>query len=115
MQTDSNSLSPTLQDFLPCSSILFRSFLCRNLGIFLNLKGDKSMKKLAMAVALMCVLSTSILAGNMPTVGVADPPPPPTTTTATTTTTTETTTTTTTSSTPSTLFAYVILTMLGLR
>ena len=34
------------------------------------------MKKLAMAVALMCVLSTSIFAGNMPTVGVVDPPLP---------------------------------------
>ena len=68
------------------------------------------MKKFAMAVALMCALSSSIFAGNMPTVGVADPPPPPTTATSSTSTTT-----TATSSTSTTLFAYVILTMLGLR
>jgi len=35
------------------------------------------MKKFAMAVAFMCTLSTSIFAGNMPTVGVVGPPPPP--------------------------------------
>jgi hypothetical protein len=34
------------------------------------------MKRFAMALALMCVLSPSIFAGNMPTVGVVDPPPP---------------------------------------
>ena len=37
------------------------------------------MKPVAMAIALMCLLSTSIFAGNMPTVGVADPQPPTTT------------------------------------
>ena len=37
------------------------------------------MKRLAMALALMCALSTSIFAGNMPTGGKAEEPPPPTT------------------------------------
>lgn len=54
------------------------------------------MKKLAMAVVLTCVLSGTIFAGNMPTVGVADPPPPPPTT-------------------SSTLLTNVILTIIGLR
>lgn len=35
------------------------------------------MKRFAMAVALMCALSTSIFAGEMPTTGKSDPPPPP--------------------------------------
>ena len=35
------------------------------------------MKRFAMAFALMCALSTSIFAGNMPTGGFVDPPPPP--------------------------------------
>jgi hypothetical protein len=36
-----------------------------------------SMKRFAMALALMCVLSTSILAGDMPTGGKSEAPPPP--------------------------------------
>ena len=36
------------------------------------------MKQFAMALALMCALSTSIFAGNMPTTGKAEAPPPPT-------------------------------------
>ena len=37
------------------------------------------MKRFAMALALICVLSTSILAGDMPTGGKSEPaqPPPP--------------------------------------
>jgi hypothetical protein len=35
------------------------------------------MKRFALAVALMCALSTPIFAGNMPTGGFVDPPPPP--------------------------------------
>jgi hypothetical protein len=35
------------------------------------------MKRLAMALTLMCVLSSPIFAGNMPTGGFVDPPPPP--------------------------------------
>ena len=35
------------------------------------------MRKFAMAVALMCALSTSIFAGDMPTGGKSEPPPPP--------------------------------------
>ena len=35
------------------------------------------MKRFAMAVALVCALSTSILAGDMPTTGKSEPPPPP--------------------------------------
>jgi len=35
------------------------------------------MKRFPMALALMCALSTSIFAGNMPTGGFVDPPPPP--------------------------------------
>ena len=35
------------------------------------------MKRLAMALALLCALSTPIFAGNMPTGGFVDPPPPP--------------------------------------
>ena len=34
------------------------------------------MKKLIMTLALVCVLSGSIFAGNMLTVGVVDPPTP---------------------------------------
>lgn len=37
------------------------------------------MKRLAVALALMCALSTPIFAGNMPTGGRAEDPPPPTT------------------------------------
>lgn len=55
------------------------------------------MKKFAMAVALMCALSPSTFAGNMPTVGIADPAPP------------------TTSSTSGTLLVSVIVTILSLR
>ena len=33
------------------------------------------MKRFAMALALMCALSTSIFAGNMPTGGFVEPPP----------------------------------------
>ena len=35
------------------------------------------MKRFAMALALMCALSTSIFAGDMPTGGKSEPPPPP--------------------------------------
>jgi len=35
------------------------------------------MKRFAMALALTCVLSTSIFAGNMPTDGRTQEPPPP--------------------------------------
>lgn len=40
------------------------------------------MKRFAMTLALMCALSTSIFAGNMPTGGIVDPPPPPSSTSA---------------------------------
>ena len=56
------------------------------------------MKRFAMALALMCVLSTSIFAGNMPTTGKAEEPPPPTT-----------------SSTTSTMLVSVILTIISLK
>ena len=56
------------------------------------------MKRFAMALALMCALSTSIFAGNMPTGGKTEEPPPATT-----------------SSTSSTLLVSVILTILSLR
>jgi hypothetical protein len=36
------------------------------------------MKRFAMALALVCALSTSIFAGNMPTDGKTQEPPPPT-------------------------------------
>jgi hypothetical protein len=58
------------------------------------------MKRLAMAVVLICALSTSIFAGNMPTDGRSEPPPP---------------TTSSTSGTSSTLLVSVILTILSLR
>ena len=35
------------------------------------------MKRFAMALALMCALSMSIFAGEMPTGGNPEPPPPP--------------------------------------
>ena len=35
------------------------------------------MKRFAMALALMCALSASTFAGNMPTGGKAEEPPPP--------------------------------------
>ena len=57
------------------------------------------MKRIAMALALMCALSTPIFAGNMPTGGKAEEPPPPATT----------------SSTSSTLLVSVIVTLLSLR
>ena len=34
------------------------------------------MKRFAMALALICALSTSIFAGDMPTTGKSEPPPP---------------------------------------
>lgn len=34
------------------------------------------MKRFSMMVALVCVLSTSVLAGEVPTVGAPAPPPP---------------------------------------
>jgi hypothetical protein len=60
------------------------------------------MKRFAMALALMCALSTSIFAGDMPTGGKSEPPPLPTTTSST-------------SSTSSTVLVSVILTILSLR
>lgn len=69
------------------------------------------MKKSALAVVLMCVLSTPLLAGNMPTTGVvgnmpttgkSEEPPPQTTPSSTT-------------STPGTLLLSVILTILSLK
>ena len=57
------------------------------------------MKRIAMALVLMCALSTPIFAGNMPTGGKAEEPPPPATT----------------SSTSSTLLVSVIVTLLSLR
>ncbi|HYV13783.1 MAG TPA: hypothetical protein VE980_22945 [Pyrinomonadaceae bacterium] len=57
------------------------------------------MKRFAMALVLVCALSTSIFAGNMPTGGRSEEPPPPTTT----------------SSTSSTLLVTVILTIIGLK
>lgn len=56
------------------------------------------MKRFAMALALMCALSTSIFAGEMPTGGKAETPPPPAT-----------------SSTSSTLLVSMILTVITLR
>jgi hypothetical protein len=35
------------------------------------------MKRFAMTLVLMCALSTSILAGDMPTGGKSETPPPP--------------------------------------
>lgn len=55
------------------------------------------MKRFAMALALMCALSTSIFAGEMPTGGKAETPPSAT------------------SSTSSTLLVSVILTIITLR
>jgi len=57
------------------------------------------MKRFAIALALMCALSTSIFAGDMPTGGKSEPPPPPTTT----------------SSASSTLLRNVVLTIISLR
>ncbi len=59
------------------------------------------MKKLAIALVLMCALSTPIFAGEVPITGVAAPTPPPPTTSST-------------ASTSSTLVS-VILTIIGLR
>jgi len=61
------------------------------------------MKRFAMAFVLMCALSTSIFAGNMPTGGRSEEPPPQTTTSSTTT------------SSTSTLLVTVILTIIGLK
>ena len=58
------------------------------------------MKRFAMALALMCALSTSMFAGDMPTGGKSETPPPPTTTT---------------SSASSTLLLNVVLTIISLR
>jgi hypothetical protein len=44
---------------------------------FLKPQRSYSMKRFAMALALMCVMSTSILAGDMPTGGKSEAPPPP--------------------------------------
>lgn len=52
------------------------------------------MKRFAMALALMCALSISTFAGDMPTGGKTEPPPP---------------------ATSSTLLVSVILTVLSLR
>lgn len=57
------------------------------------------MKRFAMALVLVCALSTSIFAGNMPTGGRSEEPPPPTTT----------------SGTSSSLLVTVILTIIGLK
>lgn len=35
------------------------------------------MKRIMVTIALTCVLSASVLAGEVPTVGVTPPPPPP--------------------------------------
>src|SRR6267378_1602330 len=43
-----------------------------------NLKGDDPMKRIVVTVALACVLSSSALAGEVPSVGYAPPPPDPT-------------------------------------
>jgi len=59
------------------------------------------MKRFAMALALMCALSTSILAGDMPTGGKSEPPPPSTISSS--------------SSTSSTVLLNVVLTILSLR
>jgi hypothetical protein len=48
---------------------------------FLNLKGATSMKRLATAMLLMCALSATIFAGDMPSTGKSEPPPPTTSTT----------------------------------
>ncbi|HXQ34923.1 MAG TPA: hypothetical protein VN843_12995 [Anaerolineales bacterium] len=56
------------------------------------------MKRFAMALALMCALSISIFAGEMPTGGKAEQPPPPAT-----------------ASTSSTVLVSVILTVLSLK
>jgi hypothetical protein len=58
------------------------------------------MKRFAMALVLMYALSTSILAGEMPTGGKTEPPQPPPTSS--------------TSSTSSTLLANVVLTIITL-
>ena len=57
------------------------------------------MKRFAMTLALMCALSTSILAGDMPAGGKSEPPPPPPPT----------------SSASSTLLLNVVLTLISLR
>jgi len=57
------------------------------------------MKRFAMTLALMCALSISIFAGDMPTDGKAGTPPPPPTT----------------SSTANSVLVSVLLTILSLR
>lgn len=61
------------------------------------------MKKFALAVVLMCALSTSMFAGDVPTTGKAEPTPTPATSSIST------------SSTSGTLLVTVILTILSLR
>jgi len=68
------------------------------------------MKRFVLVVALTGLMSMTVLAGDVPTNGAPAPAPP-----APTTTTSSTASTSSTSSVSSTLFAYVILTMLGLR
>jgi hypothetical protein len=68
-----------LQEILHICFILFRYLLCKNLRIFLKTPQEQNhtMKRFAVAVALMCALSTSTFAGLMPTDGKSEPPPPP--------------------------------------
>jgi hypothetical protein len=40
-----------------------------------NLKGEQTMKRLLMTIALSCALSGTVLAGQIPTVGFTAPPP----------------------------------------
>jgi hypothetical protein len=40
-------------------------------------KGEKKMKRLLTSLLLTLCLSSSVLAGEIPTVGVTPPPPPP--------------------------------------
>jgi len=61
------------------------------------------MKRLTMSVALVCVLASTILAGDMPTDGKSAPPPPPPAAT------------TTSSTTTSTVLLSLVLTIISLR
>ena len=65
------------------------------------------MKRFVLAIALTGLVSITVLAGDVPTNGAPAPAPPAPTTTSSSTSST--------SSVSSTLFAYVVLTMLGLR
>jgi hypothetical protein len=40
-------------------------------------KGDRTMKRFLIVVALTCALSSTAVAGNIPTGDIAPPPPPP--------------------------------------